>query len=344
MEEEQFCLRWTDFETNFQSSFQDLRRNNVLVDVTLACEDKEFEAHRVILSSSSVFFKTILQSNKHPHPWFYLRGIKHEDLAALLDFIYNGEVNISQSGLSNFLKLAEDLSIKGLTQSRTNPFPCKVKQSRSNSEEQMRIVKQTENEIEKNITKHNEIEKEIKPKYNEIEREHDSEFVRVKTEFEPSEEICIENTGSICVYDDSSDITANPLETYPDGEDHDDTDHNFDETYHGYGNTPMNEVNMECTEDMDLSSIIESMITRHQVEQKDGKFMTYLRCSICFRYYHVKHSTNLRNHIEAKHLIGDKYKCDHCDKQFKTNSAIRKHMSVTHSHVVLQQKSYNYTK
>jgi hypothetical protein len=142
--EEQFCLKWNDFETNFQSSFQELRKNEAFLDVTLACEDKEFQAHRVILSSCSSFFRSILQANKHQHPWFYLKGIKHEELSSLLDFIYNGEVNISQAALNNFLKVAEDLSVKGLTQTATNSFSNNVKRSRSNSVEHVNNKKQTQ--------------------------------------------------------------------------------------------------------------------------------------------------------------------------------------------------------
>ena len=235
MEEEQFCLRWNDFETNFQSSFQELRKNKALIDVTLACEDKEFQAHRVILSSCSSFFKSILQANKHQHPWFYLKGIKHEELSALLDFIYNGEVNISQAGLNNFLKVAEDLSIKGLTQAGNNSTSNKVKHSRSNSEEQIKRRRQIQ------IPKHNE------PTIN-GENEQQSEFIRVKSEFDNSEEVSEQTPGSVCVFEDSSDIPVNPLETYQDSEEHGVVDQTFDESFQGYENGNIIEDPMEATE------------------------------------------------------------------------------------------------
>ena len=218
MEEEQFCLKWNDFETNFQSSFQELRKNEAFLDVTLACEDKEFQAHRVILSSCSSFFKSILQANKHQHPWFYLKGIKHEELSSLLDFIYNGEVNISQAALNNFLKVAEDLSVKGLTQTATNSFSNNVKRSRSNSVEHVNNKKQTqihEPRATSEIEKH-------------------SEFIRVKTEFDTSEEVSEVNQGSVCVFEDSSDIPVNPLETYQVGEEQEDVDQKFDQSNQRY--------------------------------------------------------------------------------------------------------------
>ena len=35
---------------------------------------------------------------------------------AILEFMYNGEVNVSQEDLNSFLSVAEDLKVKGLTQ------------------------------------------------------------------------------------------------------------------------------------------------------------------------------------------------------------------------------------
>ena len=57
---EKLCLRWNDFKENVTSAFGNLREDNDFADVTLACEDgKQFEAHKVILASSSPFVKNI---------------------------------------------------------------------------------------------------------------------------------------------------------------------------------------------------------------------------------------------------------------------------------------------
>ena len=49
------------------------------------------------------------------HPIIILKDVKYEELKAMLDYMYRGEVNISQEQLSAFLKTAESLKIKGLT-------------------------------------------------------------------------------------------------------------------------------------------------------------------------------------------------------------------------------------
>ena len=85
-------------------------------DVTLVCEDDhQIEAHKIILSACSPFFSTVLKRNKHSHPLVYMKGLKANDLAAIMDFIYLGEANIYQEDLDAFLAVAEDLQLKGLT-------------------------------------------------------------------------------------------------------------------------------------------------------------------------------------------------------------------------------------
>ena len=113
---EKLCLQWNDFKENVSSAFGQLRGDKELSDVTLACEDgQQIEAHKVILASSSPFFMELLRKNKHDHPLIYMRGLKFEDLAAVVDFLYLGEANVSQDRLDNFLAMAEELKLKGLT-------------------------------------------------------------------------------------------------------------------------------------------------------------------------------------------------------------------------------------
>jgi len=98
------------------SSIGSLRGDSDFADVTLACEDgKQFEAHKVVLAASSPFFKNILSRNKHTHPLIYMRGLKSNDLLAMIDFLYSGETNVYQENLDSFLAIAEELQLKGLT-------------------------------------------------------------------------------------------------------------------------------------------------------------------------------------------------------------------------------------
>jgi len=123
---EKFCLRWNDFENNISKAFGELRDDKDFFDVTLACDDNQLQAHKVILSACSPFFRSILKKNPHQHPLLYLKGVKYEDIVSVLNFMYHGEVNVAQEELNSFLAVAEDLQVKGLTQnnqSQTQPTP-----------------------------------------------------------------------------------------------------------------------------------------------------------------------------------------------------------------------------
>ena len=92
---EKLCLKWNDFQENVNILFGNLRGNSEFSDVTLACEDgQQFEAHQVVLAASSPFFHNLLKMNKHNRPpLIYMRGMKSEDLSAIVDFLYCGETN-----------------------------------------------------------------------------------------------------------------------------------------------------------------------------------------------------------------------------------------------------------
>ena len=44
----------------------------------------------------------------------YIRGLRYEDLSAMVDFIYRGEANVLQGNLDFFLTFAEELQLKRL--------------------------------------------------------------------------------------------------------------------------------------------------------------------------------------------------------------------------------------
>merc|ERR1712096_345822 len=119
MNSEKFCLRWNDFQANISEAFNEIRDEKDFFDVTLSCGSRQIQAHKLILSACSPFFRSILRQNPHQHPLLYLKGVQFTDLQAVLNFMYHGEVNVAQEELNSFLSVAEDLQVKGLTQSNT---------------------------------------------------------------------------------------------------------------------------------------------------------------------------------------------------------------------------------
>ena len=112
---EQLCLQWNEYKENAIRTFGSLKEDKDFTDITLVCEDgKQIETHKVILANSSPFFQNILRKNKHIHPLIYMRGVKSEDLSAIVDFLYCGEAKVYQKNLDSFLAIAEELQLEGL--------------------------------------------------------------------------------------------------------------------------------------------------------------------------------------------------------------------------------------
>ncbi|XP_070506265.1 protein abrupt isoform X5 [Chironomus tepperi] len=118
--DQQYALKWNDFQSSILSSFRHLRDEEDFVDVTLACDQRSFTAHKVVLSACSPYFRKLLKANPCEHPIVILRDIRSEDVENLLRFMYNGEVHIGQEQLSDFLKTAHLLQIRGLAEVTNN--------------------------------------------------------------------------------------------------------------------------------------------------------------------------------------------------------------------------------
>ncbi|KAF5306435.1 hypothetical protein FQR65_LT07347 [Abscondita terminalis] len=113
---QQYCLRWNNHQPNFISVFSSLLNNESLVDVTLAAEGRHLQAHKVVLSACSSYFQSLFTINPCQHPIVILKDVKFSDLKVMVDFMYYGEVNVSQEQLPHILKTAEMLKIKGLAE------------------------------------------------------------------------------------------------------------------------------------------------------------------------------------------------------------------------------------
>ena len=179
MSEEAFCLKWNDFQESISSALGSLLDCSELQDVTLQCgplTSDSLQAHRLVLAACSDWFSNIFKSvhttiSPSKHPVIVLWDTAVQDMRLLLDFMYNGGVNVKQENLNSFLSLAERLSVRGLTQSQkhlgTGPShsdsspPSRLK-PRERSDQQVEQAEQDIQEVEEVA-----VVKEEQPKYEE---------------------------------------------------------------------------------------------------------------------------------------------------------------------------------
>ena len=155
-ESDTFCLKWNEFENNVSSTLKSFKDEEDFFDVTLACEDDQVQAHKLIISACSPFFRQVLRRHKHSAPLLYLKGVRFKDMVALLTFMYHGEVNVAQEDISQFLATAEELQVKGLTHKdkseKENSKPEPRRKSSSRDSENGISVKSEATNITEEVT------------------------------------------------------------------------------------------------------------------------------------------------------------------------------------------------
>lgn len=124
MSSQRFCLRWNNHQSNLLSVFDQLLHDESFVDVTLAVEGQLLRAHKMVLSACSPYFQALFVNHPDKHPIVILKDVPYSDMRSLLDFMYRGEVSVDQDRLTAFLRVAESLRIKGLTE--VNEEKCDI--------------------------------------------------------------------------------------------------------------------------------------------------------------------------------------------------------------------------
>jgi len=266
MEEQKLNLRWNDFQENAISAFGSLREEIEFADVTLVCEDySQVEAHKVILASSSPFFKNLLRKNKHPHPLIYMKGLKSHDLVAVIDFLYYGEASVYQENLDSFLAVAEDLQLKGLMESGAEKKveeANKEQLAKTNTTKPVQVHKTSKQE-------------ETTPKLS------GSEYV-YKVEACPP----VQGVAAVTDYTVTADLE------------------NLEEQ---------------------IKSMME--VSEHKDKYNNGRSVI---CKICGK---EGHRSDMKKHIEAKHITGVSHTCNICGKTSRSRNGLNKHVLLHHKSI-----------
>ena len=112
---ERLSVKWSEFESNIRDYFRKLREEQIVFDVTLAADDgQQIQAHKIVLSAGSYFFRDLFMKSVHTNMLVYLKGINSRSLKHAIQFIYNGEAYIKQEEVLDFLETAKELKVVGI--------------------------------------------------------------------------------------------------------------------------------------------------------------------------------------------------------------------------------------
>jgi len=333
MASEKFCLRWNEFENNISQAFKELRDDKDFFDVTLVCDDEQIQAHKVILSACSPFFRNVLRRNPHQHPLLYLKGVKYSDLQSVLNFMYHGEVNVAQEELNSFLAVAEELRVKGLTQNNQQSSLPKPKQNYPTSKSP---VPQKTRPPDRELLPP---PKRPKPSpaplqsYATPDDDEIQEVVPVKSEPHDT------NSSAVNVYGhhhqapvQTQVAQSHPIATSQNQLVHDDSlQYGGDESYEDYGGYEGDHyegVDQSIAATDGNKGLTLEDLTEKYLERTPGQTHSFA-CSLCAKPFHDK--TSGKFHLEAKHFPSEGYFCSVCGKHLKTQNSLKCHLYQTHT-------------
>jgi len=333
MASEKFCLRWNEFENNISQAFKELRDDKDFFDVTLVCDDEQLQAHKVILSACSPFFRNVLRRNPHQHPLLYLKGVKYSDLQSVLNFMYHGEVNVAQEELNSFLAVAEELRVKGLTQNNQQSSLPKPKPNYPTSKSP--VPQKTRPPDRESLPP----PKRPKPSpaplqsYAMADDDEIQEVVPVKSEPHDT------NSSAVNVYGQhhqapvqtqvaqSHVIAASQNQLV-----HDDSlQYGGDESYEDYGGYEGDHyegVDQSIAATDGNKGLTLEDLTEKYLERTPGQTHSFA-CSLCAKPFHDR--TSGKFHLEAKHFPSEGYFCSVCGKHLKTQNSLKCHLYQTHT-------------
>jgi len=333
MSSEKFCLRWNDFESNISNAFKELRDDKDFFDITLACDDEQIQAHKVILAACSPFFRNILRRNHHQHPLLYMKGVKYTDLQAVLNFMYHGEVNVAQEELNSFLAVAEDLRVKGLTQNQSSSPQSTSKKTISH---QQRISSPPP--VSKTLPRAPEREPPKSSKFYHppsslaVQEEDDiQEVVPIKSEPLSSTPLPRPHVPIQVQSQAYSSAPQHPpqdqtVATYQEETGYEEYEDYQDQVYTEADNSMDHNITMQGTTSGKVVSADPTMLNDYiKKDPSTGMFV----CQFCGKENLQKN--NIRKHIEGVHFTGSfVYKCEICNKDFNGKNSLSTHLYKYH--------------
>ena len=304
---------WDSYSNHLGAMLQELRRTEELSDVTLFCDDKtQFRVHKVILATSSPVLKTIVNELPSTNSVIYLRGIKNEEMEAILDYIYLGAVTVEQNKIDGFLQFARSLEL--------NVGEQQFSTSTSEDDEK--------DDVERSPGDNWEVSQDLEitdvsgnvefPVDNTNNDEDDDEIVLDEMEegMQPVDEFNYETDESVTPVEDSKQCPATECNKV----------FATTQTMIAHYQKRHKDNNIYCNQCNYKTSSKQNLRMHFQTKHENITF----DCNQCDYKSSQRHW--LKNHIETKHK-GFRYSCDQCDYTAAFQSSLYNHVQSKHEGV-----------
>ena len=326
MIEEEFHLTWNNYSDHMKKMLHYLMTSQTLSDVTLVCDDKILmEAHKIILISCSKFFEAILHpltQSSDCKPIIYLKGINHQEMESILQFMYLGEARFSQERTSEFLRVATELELKSICKIDENNMQKEISMGDNTNELCKESVIDTLSED--HMIQSNESGK---LEFNSIDCDEILDFQKPGNSIN-YDKMCSEETFG---------IESPKLENSNESNEQQSKQTKEVEVAAQYSQLQPIEINkytpkvpLDIRDDLDVRRAIDNL-NKWKSKKSGSKKETSFFCPLCALKYSNK--KNLERHMESKHpeLLPDRV-CPHC-KDF-----ITKDLEILKSHMITEHR------
>ncbi|KAJ8922369.1 hypothetical protein NQ315_004312 [Exocentrus adspersus] len=315
---EQFSLRWNNFHSNLTSGFHDLLEAAEMVDVTLAVDGHFFQAHKIVLSICSPYFKQMFKVNPCKHPIVILKDVGHENMKDILEFMYMGEVSVLRENLTQFLRTAELLQVKGLTGDDSSEETSSTKDNKAdcdNDEENEMYNQLIETDVELPIYPSSASLPQAAPAAKRPSKNLNSStnMKRAKSEAHQSS------------HNSQKPVKQEQLEPVKSKNEYSNSDFmNMDSQAGIIQNLTTKIETDESKEALNLKSMWENSST---ITSADLNSSDQAQCETCGK---SMRRSSIRRHMFDVHLPAQQLPCDLCHKLFKTANSLSTHLITIH--------------